>query len=598
MREILLLLALSVNIVKAQTEVLDSLKREIDSYEEPVDSNYVKLRLGFIDRNIFSGIGDSAILSYIKETQSIAEKVNYPTGVVKSIQRVGVIYQYFLGQPFDAINQYQLALDLIMDDASLKQHKFTSYNNLANIYINLKDFEKALQLNRTLIKMGLPKYGKTLHDIGNIYGELEKWDSAIYYYAMAVDTLEKVVEPSSYSIEHSELTSSYLNLCNAYIKLSKADSAFSYLNQSMELIERYDLGYSRTRAYINASELYYLDGNLKESEKFAMLALKNDLNKILSHQIGIHDVLQKIYYQQGRYKEALKAYKQASMLQDSISSMDRRLEVSTKVMEYEAKQKEASAAQAILRQKIITRTYVIVGVSLLLILCLVFIFFYQRRKALAKAKESEFQKDLAESRLVALRTQLNPHFIFNALNSIDEYMINEGVEKASSYLVKFSSLMRMILENSNKDWVSLEEEMELMRLYVAIEGLRLDNQLDFRIDIDTQIDSENSLVPSFFIQPFIENSIEHGIAKKKEDGTISVQIIKESNNKIVCIIKDDGIGILEKSEKTKSTSMGIKIAQSRIDYISQLIGDESSFEIDNLDPGVKVTLSIPFKLKF
>ena len=157
--------------------------------------------------------------------------------------------------------------------------------------------------------------------------------------------------------------------------------------------------------------------------------------------------------------------------------------------------------------------------------------------------------------------------------------------------------MRGVLQNSEKNWVLLSEELELMKRYVEIESLRLRNLLLFEISIDDEIDEENILVPSLFIQPFIENSIKHGIAKKETQGKIKIIINKVNDEKLVCIVEDDGIGRSDASKKAIN-SYGIKIAKQRIEYINQLTGIESSFKIEDLNQGVKVSITIPFNKKF
>ena len=600
MKRIICYFLLVSNGLFSQTPLIDSLKNEIDQYETPFDSIYINLRLGYIEKNIFSGIGDSTILAYAEETQSLAEDLKYQKGIVMSIQRIGILYQYYFNEPLDAINYYQLAFDLIGDSKYLKQHKFTSLNNLATIYKNHKDYEKALEVNMSLVEMGLPKYGKTLHDIGEIYTNLAMYDSAIYYFTEAIDTLRKSTQGQDYILEHSELALTYLNFSYVNIKLEEADSALVYLNNAIELIDLYDINLIKTRAYINASEIYLLKDRLDKAEEYANLASSEGVERqTVRQKRDIQYAFYKTYSRQDRHKEALQAYQNATILDDSISSSDRLVDVSRKVMEYEAKQREAIVQQALFKQKFLTNTYLISGVSVVLVISLISVLYYQRRKSMAKAKEIEFKKDLAESKLVALRTQLNPHFIFNALNSIDQYMISNGTEQASDYLVKFSTLMRKILENSSENWITLQEELELMRVYVEIEGLRFNQSLRMEIQTDENIDAENTLVPSLFIQPFIENSIEHGISKIDGDGLISVMINEEQGERLTCIIEDNGVG-RKKSAKagTENKSMGMQIAKDRVDYLNQLTNNETYFDIEDLERGVRVTITIPHKTKF
>jgi LytS/YehU family sensor histidine kinase len=216
-----------------------------------------------------------------------------------------------------------------------------------------------------------------------------------------------------------------------------------------------------------------------------------------------------------------------------------------------------------------------------------------------KVKEASFKVGIAESKLVALRTQLNPHFIFNALNSIDYYMQKHGGDKASLYLTNFSKLMRTILENSEKDWITLDEELKLMSVYIEIEALRLNHKLTYKIKLDQSLDVENILVPSMLLQPFIENSIVHGISKKSADGHILLSINKEKDQ-LVCVIDDDGAGRKNKNLTNGGSRkpMGMSISKNRIDYLSQITKGKSEISIKDKEQGVIVTLKIPFKEAF
>lgn len=305
-----------------------------------------------------------------------------------------------------------------------------------------------------------------------------------------------------------------------------------------------------------------------------------------------------MYKVKGQYKEALGALEQFKLLSDSLIALDQRVAITKKDLEFEAQQQELEAEAVLAKQTLRNQSYLTIGGGLLLVIILVSVLLSQKRKATAKAREAEFQKNLAESKLVALRTQLNPHFIFNALNSIDQYMVSHGTQEASNYLVKFSTLMRKILENSGESWITLAEEMDLMKLYVDIERLRLSNTISLNVEIDKDIDLQNTLVPSMFIQPFIENSIEHGISKKDGPGKITIGIKAQANETLTCTIEDDGVGRQAKSAKEDHQSMGMQLAQNRVDYLNQLTQDNASFAVEDLSPGFRVTISIPHKTRF
>ncbi len=219
-----------------------------------------------------------------------------------------------------------------------------------------------------------------------------------------------------------------------------------------------------------------------------------------------------------------------------------------------------------------------------------------------KEKESNIKMKFAELELNALQAHMNPHFIFNALNSIQNYIINNEPKIASAYLEKFSMLMRMFLESSKNKFISLEEEIQLLRLYVDLETLRFSDKISssFEIEEDLELDIE---IPSLLIQPFVENAINHGLASKKEGGHLKI-IFTEKDNQIICHIEDDGIGRqraqeLKNRTKEKHRSRGFELVSDRINTINDVENSEIKVEIvdlqnnENLPIGTLVKIIIP-----
>jgi len=200
--------------------------------------------------------------------------------------------------------------------------------------------------------------------------------------------------------------------------------------------------------------------------------------------------------------------------------------------------------------------------SLMLILA-----FYFNSK---KSKEKELQKRIAELKLVALQSQLNPHFLFNCLTSISGLIKTKAYDRAEKILIDFAQLMRSILLNSNKDFISLEEELKISQLYLDIEKVRKNNAFDYEINVAKNIDPK-MLVPPLILQPFLENCIKHGFVQKTLDdkGLIEVKISKENHRQLI-EIKDNGIGLVENKNPLNShQSMGIEIQKERLQQYEQ-----------------------------
>jgi sensor histidine kinase YesM len=223
-----------------------------------------------------------------------------------------------------------------------------------------------------------------------------------------------------------------------------------------------------------------------------------------------------------------------------------------------------------------------------------------------KAQLDSVSKQLAEVQLAALRSQMNPHFIFNALNSIKKFVLSNDSDNADKYLGKFSKLIRSILINSRSGTISVQNEIEMLTLYLSLEKLRFGEKLNYHIQADPSLLEENVLLPTMIVQPFVENAILHGIMHKETHGEISVTF-KELPKNIEIHIKDDGVGRKTSTElrpfgKKADSSLGIEITTERLNALKADPEIPSGVEITDLDnpdgtgAGTLVKIMVP-KLK-
>jgi len=207
-----------------------------------------------------------------------------------------------------------------------------------------------------------------------------------------------------------------------------------------------------------------------------------------------------------------------------------------------------------------------------------------------------FESEISLLKLDALRSQMNPHFIFNALNSIKAYLIDNNKEKAVYYLNKFAKLIRKILESSRNDSVSLDEELETIELYMHIENIRFNDAINFSVNCAQNVNLSTTRLPGLILQPFIENALWHGLMLKEGEKNIAIEV-KSMGNTILLSITDNGIGrkkAKEKSEKKSFTkeSLGIQFAQERLNYFNKTQGTRYGFIISDLEdetPGITGT---------
>ena len=233
--------------------------------------------------------------------------------------------------------------------------------------------------------------------------------------------------------------------------------------------------------------------------------------------------------------------------------------------------------------------------------------FYFRIKSIKKKEEQKtfFNKQLSEMEMKALRAQMNPHFIFNAINSIQNYIVKKESDTAQDYLAKFARLIRNVLENSKQENISLHDEIETLKLYVELEQLRAPDKFEFRLEISSDVHPYRVSIPPLLLQPYIENAILHGLMPLKEKKGLLMLSIQKKNNKLACIIEDNGIGRkkaeeLKQKKQTMHKSMGLSVTKERLEIINSLhIGEasvevEDKFDINNEPEGTRVTVFISF----
>lgn len=230
------------------------------------------------------------------------------------------------------------------------------------------------------------------------------------------------------------------------------------------------------------------------------------------------------------------------------------------------------------------------------------IYFLIQKQNQLKNKQIEEQKQRAlASELQALRSQMNPHFIFNTLNSIQNFISKNESKDASIYLSKFAKLMRATLANTKRQRISLKDEIETLTLYLELEQLRLNNKFSYEILVDETIDTQYEQIPSMLIQPYVENAIWHGISHKEGNGIIRIQFLPESEHLLKCVVEDNGIGrenAIKLKQNTTSPSFGMNITKERVELLNSLNGNQLSVKINDLKinnqpAGTRVELYVP-----
>ena len=577
----------------SQQNKLDSLKNELQTHTLK-DTIRAGLLIELASEMTYSEPNEG--FAFIEEAIAISKKNRWIKGEALAQRQKGNLY-YVAADNLNALEAYQKALVLSRKILN-KQLESSVLSNLGNIHADLKEYDRALENYRAYLETSQAMGNrseeiKALSNIAIIYNDTENFDEGISYLNNAL-TLAKQEENDLFI---AAITN---NLALAFKNLGEYQKALFHYQEALTIARKIGNKYIEASALNSIGKINVLLKNYTVAETNASKALS------LSKAIGAveweadsWEVLSKVYEQNGKMTEALNAYKEHIQLRDSVLNEEKKSELTRKEMQFQMERQQAVANEEIKRQQLVKNIYLI-GVILLVLLAIFGYYIYKRRRdGLEKKKIAEFNAKVLETELRALRSQMNPHFIFNSLNSISDFISKNDIQQADDYLVKFSKLTRAILENSEKKSITLNEDLELMELYMQLEAIRLENKLHHQITIDQDIEPNNTLVPPLILQPFIENSIWHGIAPKNGDGHIDIKIEKEGDM-LKYVVDDNGVGQPKKNmrEKKSNGSFGIKITKSRIDILSHIKNKKGSVSLIDKPEGVRVEITLPLELQF
>ena len=623
--------------IKSQNVIIDSLKTRLPEVEgEDKIKTLILLSYNFIRISVEKS------LEYSEQALTYSEETGNERGVARAYLMMGNGYNE-KNNYTKALKYQQQALEIfdkIHDTAAIG----VTYNNLGMNYHNLGQYKMAIeQYNNSYQIANRLKNKKNLYfslnNIGIIYHDWAKFEMALEYYQNALKIAQETDNKSYIGI-------SLQNIGVAYQKLGNYNKALEYLDRSLEVSNQIGDIKGKFNTFINTGDIFIkIQDNQKAIESFenALKTCKESGNKnnvaLASLKLGevftkekqyekalpflkealklaeeieetklikdVHKALSDYYFEINDYKNAYSNYIKYSEIKDTIYNRDSRREITEMQTLYELdkKEKEIEIQDLKIERQQNRFYYIISALGLLLILAALL---FNRYKLKQKHFRIELEKKNIDIEQRLLRTQMNPHFIFNSLNSINSFITDNNSDSAQSFLSKFARLMRYILENSRKTFVPVEDEINTLDLNMQLEQLRFDNKFDFEINVHEDIDQEYTFIPPMLIQPFIENAIIHGMAGKTGKGQIKVGL-KPEGSLMLCTIEDNGIGrkkameIKRKSGKKKHRSLGMKVTQERLDILNEKSKEKVYFEFVDLKDesgnpvGTKVVLKIPFE---
>jgi tetratricopeptide (TPR) repeat protein len=494
----------------------------------------------------------------------------------------------------------------------------TSYMNISELYKIAGDLESAiayLHRARDYHMQHVKGWWTTNPLLAELYCKVNKPDSAIYY--LQNDPPTPIV---------------LLGLAGAHLMKGNRETAITLINRSIDSVTM-----PRSKPFYRNNDPFLMGAYFVKAKAFAsannydmalQLLRKSDAHATLNagnveEQLDKFNLYAEVYHKLGKYDSAYRYLKKYTVLKDSVDSKKALWQLSLKLNNLQAtivnQKKEADLAirEQMLKQQVFIRNSLIGGLFFLLLIA----FFVLRNLQLSRKgeklrleqellqseqKQSELKREAAELEMQALRAQMNPHFIFNCLSSINRFIVKNDNKVASDYLTKFSRLIRMVLLQSQKKLIPLEDELEMLRLYLDMERMRFKNGFSYSITTNNTIDAGAIFIPPLLLQPFCENAIWHGLMHKEEgNGQLSISIT-EQDGVLYCSITDNGVGrdkaALYKSKSAeKEKSLGLKITSARLDLLNGNDEKGTSFEIfDLLDDegkaaGTAVHLKIAYK---
>ncbi|HET7003071.1 MAG TPA: histidine kinase [Puia sp.] len=464
-------------------------------------------------------------------------------------------------------------------------------NNIGDNFASLKDYDKCRQY--TLQAVDINMQLKAWHGVAVNYELLHRCDLEEGLYEDAKTNLDKGMPYAILDDDNYILSQYYLGYGKLHAIHNRSDSANYYFNKAIVCArQKPDL---RNEFQVYVAEAKYLK-HIPEHEKISLLSRAMKLAEQTQYQEGIAndaELLSAAYDRLNNRDSSLYYYRKYRSASDSLFSENNQRKMMVNETEWKIKNKElenSSLKQLTAAQK---RQIAFSNILLFLIglgfLLSVFVAFLLYKSFQAKKLKdvSQYKQKIAETEMQALQAQMNPHFFFNSLNSIENFIMQNEKKLASDYLNKFARFIRSILDSSNNDLIDVNKDIQSLQLYIDLEQLRFNNKFTFHCKVDSRLQGGEYNVPALLVQPFLENAINHGIGPSDRTDLKICLKVSLNNNMIHYIIEDNGIGrdqsrIYNEMNKPFHKSVGMKLTQDRINIFNQSPASSESVKIIDL----------------
>ncbi|WP_343747381.1 histidine kinase [Fluviicola sp.] len=524
-------------------------------------------------------------MKYFKETQYKSE---YYYAMINKGTRYGRMNQFKKAQDcnFKALYYFEIVE---------KEDRFgtaLAYINIASLYEWQNDFKTSIfYLKRALRYLEKDTTGSMdilihkstcLMNIGSNYVDIKNYSKAREYYFRAL-YLAKQYDIDLY------MSFNYSKIGITYEEEKKLDVAFDYYKKAYEKAndER-----SIVYAAVNLGAIYLWKKDYRKALEYGNEGLKYAGNTDKYIKESNYNLLYKAHKGLGQYKQAMEYLEKEKALKDSINSTDNTRALKSQKEEY-AYEKKAIQLKLDSERKNAEKNKVLYGLSIVLLVLLfagfiLYVLYKHRQRTIT------YEKNELNQRL--LRSQMNPHFLFNSLNAVYNYMDKNQPEEAGRYLTSFAKLVRSILDNSREESVMLSKELSWLENYLKLQQLRFEKPFQYTINVEPEVEPELTLVPPMLVQPFVENAIEHGFAISRESNMLNISY-RKNGEMLEITVSDTGSGFQKKDPENKQhQSLALSITEERLRLLTIKYKKKANFRIESEpEKGTRIFFSVPFQ---
>jgi tetratricopeptide (TPR) repeat protein len=551
--------------------------------------------------NVMGELDDAEIV--LKQSIGIYDSLNSEKGVLFPLNNLALVYTQ-QGRHTEALSYFQRCLTGYRNEDNNVQGSIILLN-MALVYSSMDQNDKALPYLKEGLEVAKElgdelQISKFIIGIGYCHKYNKEYDKALEYYSEGLAICEKINSKQG-------LYNCYNNIGGLHIEREEYDLALINYKKGLEVSLASSNKVGIAGSYTELGVIYFELGNYEKALENALKGKEiADEISLIRTQAEANRILSQLYEKEYDYKEGLERFKDYKMYSDSLFNKERIEKITSLEYEYKYQQQldSASIRELTLTKSVKTTSlkleksqekylWSIIG-FLIVFMVLAGVIVYLRFRNI----KSKTQNIVMEQKL--LRSQMTPHFIFNSLSVLQGMILIKEEKKSITYLSKFSKLLRIILENSRDKTVSLEQELSAIENYLALQILE-DNGYHYQVDVEADIDVTLFEIPAMLIQPFAENSIEHAFPYKDDNKLIDIHI-SFVNNKLICTITDNGIGINSQKQllRKDKKSLATTITSERLKILSKdfkihgevTIVDRQKYN----EEGTVVTLEIPYKL--